>query len=267
MSADCADSSSLRELARLCLPRRVRPRAPPTTGVGGRQDRTNCWGCAGGRSSVRVDALSVGGGVPEERHYLETDGSVRPGERHKARDWIAIGGAGVILFDPGLRAICSDPVNPGRASCGLEAERRGGLIGLRRANERRVERVGVRTDCLGVVRRSTGQAELGTPWATPYLAELRELVGSFEFVEARWTPSSRAVERRAGVPTADPLAGGAAGLGPRRDQQSCVRRSRCRPWRYAHSLIRRDARSANGTDIMPTPQGRSVGKGRVFRAF
>ena len=42
---------------------------------------------------------------------------------------------------------------------------------------------------------------------------------SFALVEARWTPSTHAVEQRAGVPTADYLARQAVGLGPRKAQR------------------------------------------------
>jgi ribonuclease HI len=154
--------------------------------------------------------------MAEPRYYLETDGSVRPGERRKSGDSPSVGGAGIVLWDPELRMILAESVHLGQVSCGPEAELRAVLVGLRRARERKVERLRIRSDCLPVVRQLTGEEELGTQWSAPLKEELRELLGSFAWVEARWNPSSHAIERRAGVPTADYLARQAVGLGPRR---------------------------------------------------
>lgn len=149
------------------------------------------------------------------KYYLETDGSMRPGERHKSGDRPSIGGAGIVLWDPELRLVLAEPVSLGAVSCGPEAELRAVLVGLRRAKELKVDRLRIRSDCRSVVRHLSGEEELGTAWAAPFKGELRELLGSFAFVEARWTPSSHAAERRAGIPTADALARRAIGLGPR----------------------------------------------------
>ena len=90
------------------------------------------------------------------------------------------------------------------------------LVGLRRAKELKIERLRVRLDCLSVVRHLSGEEELGTYWAARFKEETRELLSSFALIEARWTPSSHALERQAGVPTADILARRAVGLGPRK---------------------------------------------------
>ena len=154
--------------------------------------------------------------MPGPLYYLETDGSALPGVRHKSRVRKSTGGAGIVLWDPALKVVLAESIPLGPVSCGPEAELRAVLIGLRRAKERRVERVRIRSDCLDVVRHLTGERELETAWATPFKEELRRLLQSFESVEARWTPSSHAPERRAGVPTADALARKAVGLGRRR---------------------------------------------------
>jgi ribonuclease HI len=152
----------------------------------------------------------------EPKYYLETDGSVRPGEHRKSGDSPSVGGAGIVLWDPELRVVLAESVHLGEVSCGPEAELRAVLVGLRRARERKVERIRIRSDCLAVIRHLSGEEELGTEWAAPFIAEIGELVRSFALVEARWTPSSHASERRAGVPTADYLARHAVGLGPRK---------------------------------------------------
>jgi ribonuclease HI len=103
-------------------------------------------------------------------------------------------------------------VHLGVVSGSTEAEFRAALVGLRRARDRRVERLRVRSDCLPVIRHLSGEEPLATRWAEAVRTELRDLLAAFETVEARWTPSSHAVERRAGVPTADALARRAVGL-------------------------------------------------------
>lgn len=153
--------------------------------------------------------------MAQPKYYLETDGSVRPGERRRSGSSPSVGGAGVVLWDPELRMVLAESVPLGPVSCGPEAELRAVLVGLRRAKERNVQRLRIRSDCLSVVRHLSGDEELDTGWAAPFKEELRELLGSFVFVEARWTPSSHATERRSGVPTADYLARLAIGLGPR----------------------------------------------------
>jgi ribonuclease HI len=152
--------------------------------------------------------------------FLETDGSVRPGERHRNGIRTAVGGAGIVLYGPNLEVLLTESVSLGPVSCGSEVELRAVLIGLRRARDRRIERLRVRSDCLPVVRHLTGEEELETAWAAPLRVELDELLHAFAFVEARWTPSSHARERRHGVPTADSLARQAVGLGPRRPHRT-----------------------------------------------
>jgi ribonuclease HI len=153
--------------------------------------------------------------MAEPKYYLETDGSVLPGERHKARDWPSVGGAGIVLWDPSLRLVFAEAVHLGEVSGSTEAEFRAALVGLRRAKNRQVERLRIRADCISVIRHLTGEEPLETRWALAASAELHDLLGGFESVEAVWTPSSHAVERRAGVPTADALARQAIGLVPR----------------------------------------------------
>ena len=153
--------------------------------------------------------------MAEPKYTLETDGSVRPGERHKSRDWPSVGGAGIVLWDPAMVLLLAESVHLGVVSSSTEAEFRAALIGLRRARDRRVERLRIRSDCEPVVRHLMGEEPLETRWALSAQEELRELLGGFDLVEAIWTPSSHALERRAGVPTADYLARRAAGLGPR----------------------------------------------------
>lgn len=162
--------------------------------------------------------------MADPKYFLETDGSVRPGERHKWGSSPSVGGAGIILWDPELRVVLSESVHLGPVSCGPEAELRAVLVGLRRAKERKVQHLGIRTDCLAVVRHLSGEEPLGTGWAAPMLLELRVLVNSFDSVEARWTQSSHATERKVGIPTADALARNAIGLGARRVHRSRRRR-------------------------------------------
>jgi ribonuclease HI len=154
--------------------------------------------------------------MAEPRYILETDGAVRPGERHMSRNCPSVGGAGIVLWDPAMVPVLVESVHLGAVSGSTEAEFRAALVGLRRAKDRRIEKLRVRSDCEPVVRHLTGEEPLETRWALAAQAELRELLGAFESVEARWTPSSHALERRAGVPTADALARKAVGLARRR---------------------------------------------------
>jgi len=174
------------------------------------------WELAGGRYSTPETEWPIDQRMTDSKYYLETDGSVRPGEKHKWGASPSVGGAGIVLYDPALRVVFAEGVNLGPVSCGPEAELRAVLVGLRRAKERKVERLRVRSDCLEVVRHLTGEKMLETGWALPFLPELSDLLLSFDFVEARYTTVSHAVERRAGTPTADSLARQAVGLGPRR---------------------------------------------------
>lgn len=160
--------------------------------------------------------------MAEPKFYLEIDGSIRPGERRKSGTGPTVGGAGLVLWDPDLRVVLTESVHLGPVSCGPEAELRAALVGLRRAKELGVERLRIRSDCLAVVRHLSGEAELDTAWAAPLKKELCELLGSFAFVEARWTPSTHASERRSGAPTADLLARRAVGLGPRKVRRRSV---------------------------------------------
>ena len=148
--------------------------------------------------------------------YLETDASVRPGERHRTGVRPSLGGAGIVLWDSELRPVVMESIALGPVSCGPEAELRAVISGLKIARGRGVERIRVRTDCLAVVRHLNGEQALEVGWALPLVPELGELVRSFGYFEARWMPSSHAVERRAGVPTADSLARAAIGLGRRK---------------------------------------------------
>ena len=169
-----------------------------------------------GRLSTSEVASRIVSPLQAPIYYLETDGSALPGERHNSREPQSVGGAGIVLWDSDLRAVLTESIPLGPVSCGPEAELRAVLIGLRRAMERGVERVRVRSDCLAVIRHLTGEEELETAWAAPVKEELRTLLRSFDLVEARWTRASHASERRAGVPTADALARRAVGLGSRR---------------------------------------------------
>jgi ribonuclease HI len=154
--------------------------------------------------------------MTESKHYLETDASVRPGERRKSGVSASLGGAGIVVWDSELRVVIAESVPLGPVSCGPEAELRAVIVGLRRAAELQVERLRLRSDCLSVIRYLTGEGDLDARWATPLKEELNELWHSFAFAEARWSPSTHALERRAGVPTADFLARRAVGLGLRR---------------------------------------------------
>jgi ribonuclease HI len=157
--------------------------------------------------------------MPESKYFLETDASVRPGERHRSGTRHSVSGAGVVLWDPNLRMVLAESIPLGQVSCGPEAELWAVLIGLRLAKAQKVDRVRLRSDCLAVVQHLAGVKVLETQWAARYKQEIRELLRSFTFFEARWTPSSHAVERRTGVPTADFLARRAVGLGPRRPRR------------------------------------------------
>ena len=57
----------------------------------------------------------------EPEFYLETDGSVRPGERHKSGERPPVGGAGIVLWDPELRVVLAESVHLGPVTCGPEA--------------------------------------------------------------------------------------------------------------------------------------------------
>jgi len=51
--------------------------------------------------------------MAEPKYYLEADGSVRPGERHKSGDRPSVGGAGIVLWDPELRMVLAESVHLG----------------------------------------------------------------------------------------------------------------------------------------------------------
>lgn len=153
--------------------------------------------------------------MPARMHYLETDGSVRPGEHHRSRDWPSVGGAGIVLFGPGMEVLLTESIHLGEVSGSVEAEFRAALSGLRRARDRRVNRLRLRSDSLPVIQHLSGAERLDKRWAAEANGDLLGLLAGFELFEARWTPSSHALERRRGVPTADALARRAVGLSPR----------------------------------------------------
>jgi ribonuclease HI len=155
------------------------------------------------------------GNQPRELHYLETDGSTRPGERHRSGTRLAMGGAGVVLWAPDLSVQATSSLCLGPVSCGQEVELRAVIAGLQLARERGVTHVRLRSDFLEVVRYPAGERALEGAWAEPLRPVLDELVREFEHLEARWTRSSHARDRREGVPTADWLARQALGLAPR----------------------------------------------------
>ena len=148
--------------------------------------------------------------------YLETDASVRPGERHNFGQRPSVGGAGIVLWDPDLRPVAMESIALGPVCCGPEAELRAAIAGLKVARTRGVSAIRLRTDCLSIVEHLNGTRRLDTGWAVPLLPELEELARSFAHFEVRWSPSTHAPERRAGVPTADALARAAIGLGRRK---------------------------------------------------
>ena len=153
--------------------------------------------------------------MPDGLYSLETDGSVLGGERHESHDWPSTGGAGIVLWDPSMQAIPVEWNHLGVVSGSTEAEFRAALIGLRRANERRIARLRLRLDCQPVLQHLSGERILAKKWTAAAEHELRDLLATFQSVELRWTPSTHAPERRAGVPTADALARKAVGLGTR----------------------------------------------------
>lgn len=118
-----------------------------------------------------------------------------------------------------MRVVLTESVHLGEVSGSTEAEFRAALIGLRRAKERRVTRLRLRSDCQPVLQHLSGEKVLAARWTAVAEPELRQLIAAFESVDFRWTRSSHATERRAGAPTADELARRSVGLGPRKGRR------------------------------------------------
>ncbi len=173
----------------------------------------------GGWFSTCGSAWLRGLAMGEPEFYLETDGSVRPGERHKHGERPPVGGAGIVLWDPELRVVLAESVHLERSHADLKLSCERYWFGLRRARERRVERLSIRSDCLSSFGTSLGRSN----WrrAGRYLSKRSSVNSSAHLPLSRpvGLPSTHAVERRAGVPTADYLARQAVGLGPRKAQR------------------------------------------------
>jgi hypothetical protein len=86
---------------------------------------------------------------------------------------------------------------------------------LKVAREHRIEHLRIRNDNISLVRRLTREPEGVAEDLIQVVEEICELRSEFVTFDLRWAPSSHAVERRDGQPTADLLARQAIGLGPR----------------------------------------------------
>ena len=155
---------------------------------------------------------------PGRVYHLETDASVvvagPPGRRPVGLTG-PIAGGGVVLRNPGLDVIETRSIVLGPVGSPTHAEYAALLAGLRVARERGVEHLRIRNDNISLVRHLTGQQEGVAKDLEPTVREIAELRSTFLIFDLRWAPSSHAVERRDGQPTADLLARHAIGLGPR----------------------------------------------------
>jgi hypothetical protein len=151
------------------------------------------------------------------RFHLETDASLNPGQR-KVVDGVSVkrAGGGIVLRSPSMKVVGKYTVSLGFLSSPTLAEALILLKGVRVARQRHgVQVLRAHTDCHALVGLMTGQAKAQDSALRAVIgqiaAERDQLVG----FEIRWSPSSHAPEREAGVPTADALARRAAGLSTR----------------------------------------------------
>jgi len=173
---------------------------------------------AGGRTS-RLSRREIAAGRRRDvtRLHLETDASLNPGQR-KVVEGVSLkrAGGGIVLRSPSMLPVGVYSVSLGFLSSTLTAEALVLLRGMKVARQRHgATTLRARTDSAHLVEIVNGRAKARDPTLRTVVEQIvaeRDQLAGFEI---RWSPSTHARERQAGVPTADALARKAAGLGVR----------------------------------------------------
>lgn len=151
------------------------------------------------------------------RFHLETDASLNPHER-KVIEGISLkrAGGGFVLRCPAMKVVGKYTVSLGFLSSPTLAEALVLLRGVRVARQRHgIMVLRARTDAAHLVEILHGRAKAHNPALRTVIEQITAEKDLFAGFEVRWSPSSHAPEREAGVPTADALARRAAGLSSR----------------------------------------------------
>lgn len=151
---------------------------------------------------------------PPRRFHLETDASLNPHIRKDVNGHsLKRAGGGFVLRSPSMKVVEMYTVSLGFLSSPTVAEALTLLKGMRVARQRHgVKMLRVRTDAAHLVEILHGRAGAHTPTLPTVIAGITAERDLFAGFEIKWSPSSHAPEREAGVPTADALARKAAGL-------------------------------------------------------
>jgi hypothetical protein len=147
------------------------------------------------------------------RFHLETDASLNPHIR-KAVESVSLkrAGGGFVLRSPSMKVVGKYTVSLGFLSSPTLAEALVLLRGMRVARQRHgIKVLRARTDAAHLVEILHGRAKAHNPELRAVIEQITAERGLFAGFEVRWSPSSHAPEREAGVPTADALARRAAG--------------------------------------------------------
>jgi len=151
------------------------------------------------------------------RFHLETDASLNPSVRRVVEGVpLKRAGGGFVLRSPAMKIVGKYTVSLGFLSSPTLAEALVLLRGIRVARQRHgIKVLRVRTDAAHLVDILHGRAKAHYPALRTVVEQIEAEREQFAGLEVRWSPSSHAPEREAGVPTADALARRAAGLGGR----------------------------------------------------
>jgi hypothetical protein len=153
--------------------------------------------------------------LPRSRLYhLETDASLNPGQL-KIVDGVTLrrAGGGIVVRAPSTASVGVYSVSLGFLSSSSVAEARVLLRGMRVARERHgASALRARTDAAEVVEIVNERGKPHDPALRAAIEQIGVERSLFEGFELKWSRSSHAPEREAGVPTADALARKAAGL-------------------------------------------------------
>jgi hypothetical protein len=151
------------------------------------------------------------------RFHLETDASLNPHVRKTVESAsLRRAGVGLVLRSPSMKVVGKYTVSLGFLSSTTLAEALVLLRGVRVARQRHgVKVLRARTDCFALVGLVNGRGRAHDPTLRMVIEQIAAERDLLEGFEVRWSPSSHASEREAGVPTADALARRAAGLSNR----------------------------------------------------
>jgi ribonuclease HI len=150
-----------------------------------------------------------------DRYHLETDASLKPWDRKTdARTGGSkfLAGGGIVLRDPNLRVVETHSVRLGYVSDATRAEFLALLFGLRRAAGLDIQKLRVRNDNLGLIRRLSDPTPATIAESDSNIREIRAECSRFVSVQFVWVRSTHSIWRSDGVYSADFLARRAIGL-------------------------------------------------------